>query len=240
MEQKGEGIGNAYQGVKNKVSSYLTVRPLAMQKLLNEYGKDVIQKINVCRQPITGAIRKAGDIATFGDISSVVEEKGYDAVYHLYCIIYLDSGKIVRLDKNHRVTIEVNPGPLRADAECKSTTLPHKETLETFIEKGEVLGDEVGSFYRYSAWDNNCQKFIKVLLNASGNTSLDSFIMQEAGEFLKPGVLRKVTGYITDAAALADYAYHGGKRQKRKVRKKQTGSGKGCGVGCGDCGFCNG
>lgn len=245
-EQHGEGlIGDIYESAKSKISSLLTARPLAVKNLLTQYGDQGISKIDVCRQPIIGIFKEGLDKLTGGDLSKVVKEKGYDNVFHLYCIITLDNGTRIRLDKNQRVTIQVNPGSLNSEAVCKSVTLPQKETLETLIDKGEKLGNQIGSFYRYSAWDNNCQKFIKALLNASGVTSLDGFIMQDAGEFLKPGLLRNITGVVTDTAALADYAYHGGKRRKpkQKGRGKQKGCGRSCGgsiKGCGDCGFCNG
>lgn len=243
-DQEGSGIlGDLYQGAKNKIANLLTARPLAVKNLISQYGAQGIQKIDICRQPITGVIKSAINVVTGGDLAKVVKEKGYDNVFHLFCVVNLDNGTKIRLDKNQRITIEVNPAPLNADAVCKSVTLPQKETLESFIDKGEKLGNQIGSFYRYSGWDNNCQKFIKALLNASGVTSLDSFIMQDAGEFIKPGLFRKITGVVTDTAALADYAYHGGKKRKRRPtgqrgrgRQKQTG----CAKGCGDCGFCNG
>lgn len=216
--KRGKGI---FDTIKNKISSVLTKRPLSIINLLKQYGDQKIEKIEVCRQPITAAIKYALDYVSGGDISKVVAEKGYDNVFHLYCIVTLSSGTRIRLDKNQRVAIVVNPGPLREDAVCKSVTLPNSTTLQEFIDKGEKLGNEWGSFWRYSGWDNNCQKFIRALLNASGVTSLDSFIQQETQEFIKPGLLRKFTGVVTDAAALADYAYHGGKKRKKRRKPKK-------------------
>jgi len=216
---KGSGFHDIINKVRGKVASILTKRPISVNKLLKSYGDNTITKVNVCRQPLTLAIKYALDLLSRGDISKTVEEKGYDNVYHLYCIVTLNNGTKVRMDKNQRVAIEVNPGPLRKDAVCKSVTLPRSTTLEEFIDRGEKLGNEWGSFWRYSGWDNNCQKFIRALLNASGVTSLDDFIQQETEKFIKPGLLRRFTGAVTDAAALADYAYNGGRKKRRKTRE---------------------
>jgi hypothetical protein len=217
VEQEGEGIKDIYNSAKNALLSRLTRRPLSINNLLKTYGAQTISNVEVCRQPIMSVIRTALNIATGGDISKVVQEKGYDNVFHLYCIVLLGNGTKIRLDKNQRVSIEVSPKPLNKEAVCKSVVLPSPTTLTQFIDKGEELGNRIGSFWRYSAHNDNCQKFVKALLNASGVQSLDSFIMQDAGQFVKPGLFRKFAQGVTDAAALGEYAIKGGKRRKRRV-----------------------
>lgn len=218
-DQQGEGIQEIYQSVKSNLLNKLTKRPLVVTNLLNKYGANTITNIQVCRQPIMGIIRSALNVATGGDISKVVKEKGYDNVFHLFCIVTLSDGTRIRMDKNQRLSIAINPGAINADAICKEAKLPAPTTLTSFIEKGEKLGDSIGSFYRYSAHDNNCQKFIKALLNASGIQSLDTFIMQDAGALVKPGLFRTIAQGITDVAALADYTIKGGKRTKIKKHR---------------------
>ena len=155
-------------------------------------------------EPITTS---ALNIASRGDLNKVVGEKSYDNVF----------GTKIRFDKNHRVAVQVNPGPVRSDAVSKSVQLPQETTLQQFFEKGEELGNQIGHFYRYSGYDDNCQKFIRTLLNASGVSSLDSFISQDTGALIKSSVLRTITRGVTDATALVDYAIKGGKK-KSKVK----------------------
>jgi hypothetical protein len=216
IEQEGEGIKDLYNSTKNAILSRLTRRPLSIINLLKTYGTQTISSIEVCRQPIMSVVRSALNIATRGDISKVVREKGYDNVFHLYCIILLSSGTKIRLDKNQRVSIEISPKPLNKEAVCKTVNLPSVTTLTQFIDKGEELGNKIGSFWRYSAHNDNCQKFIRALLNASGISSLDSFIMQDAGQLVKPGLFRNIAQGITDAAALGEYAIKGGKRKRKR------------------------
>lgn len=207
---EGEGIKELYESIKSGLITRLTQRPLSITNLLKTYGNNQILIIDICRQPITPAIKLIINFATHGDIERVVREYGYDNVFHLYCIITLDNGDTIRLDKNQRVHIDINSTTINPEAVCKSIKLPYPTTLTEFITKGEKLGNQVGSFYRYSGHDNNCQKFIRVLLNASGVYSLDSFIMQDAGALVKSGFLRNLGQAITDTAALIDYVYKGG------------------------------
>ena len=50
------------------------------------------------------------------------------------------------------------------------------------------------------------------LLNASGITSADSFVMQDAGALIKSGWLRTISKAATDLAAGSDYIMKGGAR----------------------------
>jgi hypothetical protein len=203
-------------GIRDNLVEALTKRPLSIVNLLKTYGHETISKIDVYRQPITSAIKRLLNIATFGNLTKVANEENYDDIFHLYCIITLENGTRIRLDKNHRVSIQVNPGPLNPKAEGKTVTLPSPTTLQEFIDRGETLGNQIGSFWRYSGHNDNCQKFIRALLNASGVTSLDSFISQDTAKLIKPGVVRTISQAVTDAAALVDYKIKGGKRRKKK------------------------
>ncbi len=73
--------------------------------------------------------------------------------------------------------------------------------LKDMIEKAEQAG--VNTFYRYNAITANCQRFISVLMNSSGITGTDAFVMQDATQLIKNSGLRRVAGAITDVAALA-------------------------------------
>src|SRR5436309_3390595 len=91
--------------------SPISTRPLAVKQLLNNYGDHVINGIDVCRQPIWSVRKRGLDVLTRGAVTKLVRERGYDDVFHLFCIVTLDDGTRIRLEKNHRLTITVNPGP---------------------------------------------------------------------------------------------------------------------------------
>ena len=94
------------------------------------------------------------------------------------------------------------------------------------IERAEQAGGD--SFYRYNAVTANCQRFVSVLLNSSGITGADAFVMQDATQLIKNSGLRRVAGAITDAAALGERAILGHGRndlvctcnQKKKLKRK--------------------
>ena len=102
--------------------------------------------------------------------------------------------------------------------------------LKDFIEKAEKTGGE--TFYRYNAVTANCQRFVSVLLNSSGKTGSDNFVMQDATQLIKNSGLRRVAGTITDMAALGERAIFGHGRDqpqctcnckpKKKPRKRKN------------------
>jgi hypothetical protein len=75
------------------------------------------------------------------------------------------------------------------------------------IEKAEQAGGD--TFNRYTAVTANCQRFISVLMNSSGITGTDNFVLQDATQIFKKTGLRRVAGAITDVAALGERAVYG-------------------------------
>jgi hypothetical protein len=87
--------------------------------------------------------------------------------------------------------------------------------LKDMIEKAEQAGGD--TFYRFNAVTANCQRFISVLMNSSGITGTDAFVMQDATQLIKNSGLRRVAGAIADVAALGERAILGhGRNQPQK------------------------
>ena len=214
-DQKGEGIisdllGKAKKAITGAISSRLEARPLNIINVLKAYGTKKVNKITVCKEPIQAIVKSLLNALSGGDLARTVAEKGYDNVFHLFARLELEGGVIIRIEKNQRVSVAIGELRLGPSAKCESVTLPQQTTLQEFIDKGEALGNSHGSFWRYSAYEDNCQKFIRDLLNASGSKELDSFIMQDAGALVKSGFLRNLSKLATDAAAGVDYVWRGG------------------------------
>ena len=98
--------------------------------------------------------------------------------------------------------------------------------LKDMIEKAEQAGGD--NFYRYNAVTANCQKFINVLMNSSGITGTDIFVMQDATQLIKNSGLKRLATGITDIAALGERAIYGHGRndlvctcnQQKKLKRK--------------------
>jgi hypothetical protein len=211
--QEGSGLlGDLFAKAKQAITSRLEKRPLNVTNVLAKLGSQPIVKIVVCKQPINSVLRGILNLASGGDMERTIAQKGYDHVFHLFAQLTLANGTVMRIEKNQRVAIALtnaDPGP---NAKCEEAKLPKPTTLQEFIERGEKLGNSHGNFWRYSAYDDNCQKFIRDLLNGSGITAQDNFVMQDAQALVKSGFLRGLSRTATDIAAGADYIMKGGAR----------------------------
>ncbi len=58
----------------------------------------------------------------------------------------------------------------------------YNSRIQEMIEKAEQAGGD--TFYRYNAVTANCQRFINVLMNSSGITGTDNFVMQDATQLI--------------------------------------------------------
>ena len=200
-------------GVSTAIKTRLEQRPLNIINVLKQHGTQPIVKIVVCKEPIKAAVRGLLNIASGGDLNKVVAEREYDAIFHLFMQLTLADGTVMRIEKNQRVAIALGVNAeIPAGAKTEDVKLAEPVTLQQFIDKGEKLGNSHGSFWRYNAVSDNCQKFVRDLLNASGITAQDGFIMQDAKALVKSGFLRGISRVATDLAAGADFLMKGGAR----------------------------
>jgi hypothetical protein len=179
-------------------------RPKVLDELLDKEGDQVITNIRICREPIRGIFTKILNFATFGRMKAEMERLGYDNLYHLHMIVYLQNGKMYTLEKNERVTIFNKE--LRVDT-CTSMIPYGKKTFRQFMVDSETQSDD--NFYKYSSFRDNCQKWILDIMQANGINNFDNFIKQDVKE-LAPSWVKKVANFFTDAAGYIDIYKTGG------------------------------
>jgi hypothetical protein len=152
----------------------------------------------------------------------------YDEVYHLYVNMTLDNGQTIGIEKNQRVNVAAAGFPTAGLEASNMLKINCNVVFKDMIEKAEQAGGD--TFYRYNAVTANCQRFISVLMNSSGITGTDAFVMQDATQLIKNSGLRRVAGAITDVAALGERAILGHGRddnlkctcRKKKPRKRKN------------------
>ena len=139
-----------------------------------------------------------------------MKKKGYDNLYHLYLVLYLANGKIYSIEKNQRVNVieGKKEGP---DDACGPALNYGEQSLGKFLIDAE--SEEIEGFYRYNAFKDNCQKFVKDILNSNGITQFNEFILQDVST-LAPSYLSKIVKKVTDIAGYVDYAIRGGEYDK--------------------------
>lgn len=207
----GSGIGswlkNAYS-VFTKPTEALNRIPKAVQEFLDKYGGSNIAEIYICREPIKGAIKTALNVISSGDFGKNMKEKGLKTMYHLFMIMKLDNGDLVLTERNERVVLKTLPSNYQIPTD-------HIK-IKINVRLGSLFKsaiDTTPDLFQYDPITNNCQKFIKTLLqNFHAYTpEIAKFTTQES-EGLLTGNAHKFAKATTNFASLASNIFKGGKK----------------------------
>ena len=202
---------NTIKDVAHKVWTGDTGMPPNVQNILNQYGNQLISKIDIVRNPVGDALVGALSVVSRGKFGNNLKNAPYDKLYHLKIVITLQDGTRVSMEKVERVNLVVNPQPVK-DEQGIPTTLNGKQlTLGQLYDNAKnYMG---GKFYPYSARDNNCQNFILSVLQASGigNQQDYEFVKQDTKQlFGEDSFLRKASNTVTDIGARFNVLQQGG------------------------------
>ena len=202
------------KGIKESVDTRLNDRPKAITTYLTKYGNENINRIFVCRTPLSGIFSTIGNILTRGDWEVQKAKLGYADVYHLYVLVELDHHTI-RIEKNARLEIS---SKTKLGEEYRVINDIGKMSLRMLFDKiEEKVGGE--HLYRYDPFSTNCQVFVMQVLDTIGRVDRDitDFVQQDARSLVESEFLKNGAKYATDIAALFDHAISGGKK-RRNVR----------------------
>ena len=191
-------------------------------KLFEEYKDMTIVKIEVNREPVNKVIQTVLNLITFGGFEKAKKNLSYDDMFHLYMILYFEDGNKLKIEKNQKINIE----------RVKSYKLERDDMLIT-VDRPLTLGelfkntiDTVGAyqFYIYSAFKNNCQRFVMDILSSNklGNPEIYKYVLQDAGYILEnnPGFLRSIAQFSTDTAAKLQELFGLGMGDKKKDKEQ--------------------
>lgn len=233
-EQMGEGWRDIYNGVKKGLvtgAKYVGKKLLdvaingthrlnfspSVRRLLERYGGEQISQIKVVRTPINGMINKVLNWISMGKFQENLKAMNYDQALHLFFLIKLSSGQIIKIEKNHVIEAETTSNWSPANSESVDVASPG-QTLNEFLDKGrKSVGDEV--YFIYDSKTQNCQYFIKNNLKANGlwNSTVEKFTLQDSVSIYKGlGLLEKVNKGITDIASKIDHSIFGAGRKRRR------------------------
>jgi len=215
-ELHGDGV---IGDLKDKfIKKFLSSRPRVINDLIKSEGQAIVERVEVCRSPIMGIFEKLLNTLSFGMLKRKMKERDYDKLFHLYVILHLSNGSVYRIEKNQRMNIIKNPKKTD-ETVCKSTAVGNIN-FETFITAPERVN--MKNLYRYNAFSENCQNYVKRLLNANGITQFNDFILQKVKD-LAPSYLQKIARGITDVAGVADYVIRGGEYEGDGMYEKILG-----------------
>ena len=174
----------------------MTSRPGVVDRLIKQYGDKRVMQVTILRKPVQGGVQKLLYLITLGGFNRAKNEMKYDEVYHLYVNMTLDNGQTdgpvphgvrpsatIGIEKNQRVNVATACFPTAGLEASNMLKINCNVVLKDMIEKAEQAGGD--TFYRYNAVTANCQRFISVLMNSSGITGTDAFVMQDATQLIK-------------------------------------------------------
>jgi hypothetical protein len=168
----------------------------SFHKYLDRFGDYKIEKITVCRVPLSKAIMTLLNIASKNEFQKNLANTSYDKLYHLFIKIQID-GRDFILEKNEVLSLKLNGSSTKG--ECLEISIGSRIfTLKNMLDKTQ---DKMGGkYFSYKAQDNNCQFFVKSFLSANGlgSSETTTFIIQDVSSlFDKDPKFRKLVNTIT-------------------------------------------
>ena len=210
---QGEGIVDTYKTIKNVANRLIfgdNALPENIIKFLKENGNAKLINGNINRKPISSMINKVLNVLSWGQFQQNLENTSYDKLFHLSLDIRLTNGKIIKLEKNARISItQIYKIDTNSNNDL-NLSLPNI-TLTEFINNGYKQMKE--KFFMYNAETSNCQDFLIGLLRGSNalTPEVEEFIKQKTEKiFENMHQTKTIMNRITDLAGKADIIVNGG------------------------------
>lgn len=201
-------ITHPVQAIKEQVDLAKTVvygqtdYPPKARYVLNKYANNIIQSIELHRNPLSNVIMNFLNIWTANEVDKRLKEQPKDTLFHISIWLTLTNGKKLLIEKNDVLNIQENPTKPDKEQTNQSVPKPNNLSLINFLEN---CRKKVGNkrFFSYNSRSNNCGQFIQMLLKANNlNTyATDEFINQNTQEILAGFPrLKKLMNSVTDVA----------------------------------------
>jgi hypothetical protein len=214
-----KSLPSRLRGFFSREGTRLNYRPQD-RELLAKLGNQTINHITIMREPIAGLLEKVMNAISLGKLDEIKRDKNYTDFYHLFMVLTLANGAIIKVEKNQ--TIELKQlGQTPQGKETIDIVPIRQTTLREFLDKGQrMMGTD--KYFTYDAKNNNCQVYVYSLLEANSelNNERAHFVMQDVSEL--PSFTQTIGRAITDLAHRADILVSGaGLRQKKKKKKQK-------------------
>jgi hypothetical protein len=197
--------------------------PKAIRELLEKHGEERIVSITVCRTPLSNWIKKTLSFLSLG------KPLAYDQIFHLYMFIHTDRGTSFTLDKDEIVKVRYVSHPQRTDTECKQVPMRRRVSVAQLI--GNAWKARGSHLWHYSAFSDNCQRYVHDLLQYSGLLTPDvsRFVLQDVkviASTLLPGTSAAANAVTGLAARLRTALLGQGLRSRSHTRPRPMSSRK--------------
>lgn len=176
------------------------------EAFIQQYGSFPINRIKVCRTPLSNIVGKALNAITIGAYERAMAKYGVDALFHLFMLIDIvdvsKGGKIITaiLEKNETPRCHLYDEPLSNNTQCVYVMGKYGGNLKSLI--GATQAEMGRTFWVYNAFTNNCQDFLLNVLGSNGllTEQLQTFIKQDVSDIVRemPSYTPSIAQHITD------------------------------------------
>jgi hypothetical protein len=191
------------------------------REVLKKYGDLEIIDLKIVRSPIPAIIDKTINLLSLGKWQKLKEEYKQNTLFHLALLVDVGNDIKFLVEKNEVVDIGYKLISGKKYEFLKVQPLKKITTLQLCERGRERVGNE--KFFEYDSHTNNCQVFIKLLLESSNMyyPKCRKFVFQDLnGIFANmPKFIPNLMKNITNIGAIANKVLGKGNKKKVNIKK---------------------
>lgn len=171
------------------------------KRMMAKYGHEQVVSMAIYRTPLPSMLNKIINVVSFGKWEELKKKYGFDKFFHLALVLTLKTHKNIIVEKNEVINVS-DSYKTNSDTEV----LPIDDyktplTVNYLLEKTRKAFKNDALYFGYDPLTNNCQVFIKTILQANGlyNSTINNFLFQDIEELTKElspltkGIMRGTT-----------------------------------------------
>ena len=178
--------------INDLINSYSTY-PFSFREMLKAHGNKIITSIIIVRSPISNILYQTLNHLTLLQLDQRLNDYNYNQLFHLKIII----NNKYSIEKESTIKFTLN-NHIESHSETREVkNIPYNLTIAKLCEN--CLNKMGNRMFSYNAKHNNCQVFIRNLLEASGMYGNEIFIMQDIKQLFHGFTgTRKIMNTVTD------------------------------------------
>lgn len=205
----------AISAVKNYFKPRLDGYNNISKKTLEQYGNMPIKQLFILRTPISGGLNKVINFVSLGKWDELKKKYAFDSLFHLSLVALLENGKNIIIEKNDVVNISPEY-KMYPTSETVDIPIGNDLTINKILDTARTkIGDN--TFFSYDAFKNNCQFFIRYLLEGQNlySEQAKNFLFQDLENIYNelPSYVPKVMKGATTMGAIVDKILGRGRHQ---------------------------
>lgn len=193
----------------NAVSNYFKPREdynNLSKKTIADYGNVPIKQLYIMRAPVQSMLNNIINFVSLGKWNELKQKYNFDKLFHLSLVARLENGKSIIMEKNE--VLNITPEfKNEKDAETLDIPFNGQLTINQILDTARKnVGDQ--TFFLYDAFKNNCQYFIKYLLEGQNlySEQAKNFLFQDLQQIYEglPSYVPKVMKGATTMGAIVN------------------------------------